>query len=113
MIRLFKSAAAKLWLALLLALLLSLILLGIGTQTARFLLPWLGDYRAELEAQASAALGVPVHLGGVGARLRGFSPELELRDVELLDPQTGEPALGFSRVRVGKTDRVRPRHGFG
>ena len=97
MIHIFKSAAAKLWFALL----LSLVLLGIGIQAARWVLPLLAEYRAEVEAQASAALGVQVRLGGIGARLRGFSPELELRDVELLDPQTGEPALSFSQVRIG------------
>ena len=97
MIHLFKSAVAKLWL--LLAALLMLVALGVVA--ARVVLPALSSYSDELEAMAGDLLGVPVRLERVGARLRGFTPQVVLKEVELLSPETGQPAISFSGMRLG------------
>ena len=96
MIRLFRSAAAKLWAASMLA----LILFGIGVGAARLGLPWVEELRPEAEALAAGLFDVPVEIGGLRARLRGLTPELELQRVRLLDPDTRLPQLAFRTLRV-------------
>ncbi len=96
MIHLFRSAAAKLWAASI----LTLILLGIGVGIARLGLPWVKELRPEAEALAAEFFGVPVEIGGLRARLRGLTPELELQRVRLLDPETRLPQLVFGALRV-------------
>jgi len=61
------------------------------------ILPRIDMWRPQIEAQASAALGVKVHIGIIDVHSSGWVPALELRDVELLDPQ-GRPALQLGRV---------------
>ena len=45
------------------------------------------QWRAPIEARASAALGVPVQIGAIEVRSSGWVPALELRDVVLLDAE--------------------------
>ena len=70
MIRLFRSAAAKLWAASMLA----LILFGIGVGAARLGLPWVEELRPEAEALAAGLLS-SVACGVVGTYvvLRGMA----------------------------------------
>ncbi|NMM07885.1 MAG: TIGR02099 family protein [Polaromonas sp.] len=63
-----------------------------------WIVPRIGDYRPQLEAVASQALGVPVRIGHLSAHSEGMIPSVELRDVTLLDPQ-GRAALRLPSVR--------------
>ena len=76
-----------------------------------WIVPRIGDYRAQLEAQAGRALGVPVRIGSLSARTEGFMPAIELGDVALLDAQ-GREALRLPRVVVGVSPRSLWRLGF-
>ena len=62
-----------------------------------WIVPRIGDYRPQLEAAASRALGVPVRIGQLSAHSEGMIPSVELRDVTLLDPQ-GRTALRLPSV---------------
>lgn len=82
-----------LWLAALTCLLLGLswwVLHG-------WIVPRIGDYRAQLEARASTVLGVPVRIGQITAQSVGLIPSFELKDVTLLDAQ-GREAVRLPRV---------------
>ena len=63
------------------------------------ILPHIQDWRAPIEARASAALGVAVQIGAIEVRTQGWVPSLELRDVKLLDARA-RPALQLPRVAV-------------
>lgn len=61
------------------------------------IVPRIGDFRAEMEIQASKALGVPVRIGAVAATSVGIIPSFELKDVALLDG-AGRTALKLPRI---------------
>ena len=62
-----------------------------------WIVPRIGEFRPQLEAQASKALGVPVRIGQITARSLGMVPSFELRDVTLLDSQ-GREAVRLPHV---------------
>ncbi|MCX7277119.1 MAG: YhdP family protein [Burkholderiales bacterium] len=62
-----------------------------------WIVPRIGEFRPQLEAQASLALGVPVRIGSISAHSTGWIPSVELHDVAVLDPQ-GREALRLPRV---------------
>ncbi len=62
-------------------------------------LPRIADFRADIEAAASRAVGLPVLIGRIEAGWDGLNPELILSDVVLNDRQ-GRPALALSRVEA-------------
>ncbi len=62
-----------------------------------WIVPRIGDYRPQLEAQASKALGVPVRIGHIAAQSTGMIPTFELLNVSLLDAR-GQEALRLPRV---------------
>ncbi len=61
------------------------------------ILPRIEQWRPQIEAQATRALGVPVRIGALQAESRGWVPGFELREVTLLDAE-GRPALQLPRV---------------
>jgi uncharacterized protein (TIGR02099 family) len=61
------------------------------------ILPHIDDWRARIEAHASAAMGLPVHIGRIEVRSSGWVPAFELHDVTLSDRQ-GREALRLPRV---------------
>lgn len=61
------------------------------------IVPRIGDFRPQLEIQASKALGVPVRIGAITATSTGLIPSFELKDVALLDAQ-GREALRLPRI---------------
>jgi uncharacterized protein (TIGR02099 family) len=75
------------------------------------IVPRIGEFRPQLEARASEALGIPVRVGVVAARSSGLMPSLELTDVALFDPQ-GRVALRLPRVLVTVSPRSLWRLGF-
>lgn len=62
-----------------------------------WIVPRIGEYRPQLEAQASKALGVSVRIGQITARSLGMIPSFELHDVALLDSQ-GREAVRLPHV---------------
>ena len=68
------------------------------------ILPRIEQWRAPIEARASAALGVPVKIGGIVVTSSGWVPSIELREVALLDPQ-GREALRLPRVMAAVSPR--------
>ena len=61
------------------------------------ILPRAGDWRVDLEEQATRALGVPVQIGAVQGARQGIWPTVTLRDVVLLDAQK-RPGLTLPEV---------------
>ena len=59
-----------------------------------WIVPRIAEFRPQLEAQASRALGVPVRIGRITGSSPGAIPSFELHDVSLLD------ALGREAVRL-------------
>ena len=51
------------------------------------IVPRIGEYRVQLQAQAERALGVPVRIGTLSAHTQGLIPSIELGEVALLDAQ--------------------------
>ena len=67
------------------------------------ILPRIERWRPDVEAHASAALGVPVRIGAIEVAAAGrwrWAQALELRDVRLLDRDGRREALRLPRVRV-------------
>ena len=52
------------------------------------ILPHIEQWRPQIEERASTALGVPVRIGNIGVRSRGWMPTLELQGVVLQDAAT-------------------------
>ena len=76
-----------------------------------WIVPRIGEFRPQLEAQAARALGVPVRIGSITARSEGLIPSVELLDVALLDAQ-GRAALQLPRVVVALSPRSLLNRGF-
>ena len=76
-----------------------------------WIVPRIGEFRPQLEAQAARALGVPVRIGSITARSEGLLPSVELLDVTLLDAQ-GRTALQLPRVVVALSPRSLLNRGF-
>lgn len=91
-LRLF-NALLRLSLGLLAA---GLVLAALYVSLGRELAPLLGDYRESLERRASEALGTPLRIGRLSARMNGFLPELVARDISLGE----EPGLRIDELRL-------------
>jgi uncharacterized protein (TIGR02099 family) len=76
-----------------------------------WIVPRIGEFRAQLETHASAALGVPVQIGQLHAHSEGLLPWIEARDLALLDSQ-GRVALQLPKVVVTLSPRSLLRRGF-
>ncbi|MCO5111349.1 MAG: TIGR02099 family protein [Burkholderiaceae bacterium] len=76
-----------------------------------WIVPRIGEYRAQIQAQASKALGVPVRVGAISARSEGLIPTIELENVALLDAE-GREALRLPRVVVAVSPRSLWNFGF-
>lgn len=69
-----------------------------------FIVPRIGDFRPQLEARASQALGVKVQIGAISARSEGLIPAFELSNVQLLNT-AGQAALKLPRVVIALSPR--------
>ena len=76
-----------------------------------WIVPRIGEFRPQLEAQASRLLGVPVRVGALAARTEGLIPSVELVNVALLDRE-GRTALQLPRVVVALSPRSLLAGGF-
>lgn len=68
------------------------------------ILPHIERWRPEIERKTAEAIGVPVQIGAITVRSSAWVPEVELRDVVLLDPQ-GRTALRLARVLASVSPR--------
>jgi uncharacterized protein (TIGR02099 family) len=68
------------------------------------ILPHIENWRGAVEQRATAALGVPVRIGGITVTSNGWVPAFELRDVALLGPDA-KPALSLPRVVAALSPR--------
>lgn len=68
------------------------------------IVPRIGDFRPQLEARASQALGVKVQIGAISAHSEGLIPSFELSQVQLLDA-SGRETLSLPRVVVALSPR--------
>ena len=97
---------------LLLVVVLAWLLFGVAWGALHWVIvPRIGEFRPQLEARASEALGVPVRVGAVTAQSTGMMPSFELSDVALFDAQ-GRVALSLPRVLVTLSPRSLWRLGF-
>lgn len=91
---------------------LAWLLLGLAWGALHWLIvPRIDEFRPQLEAQATRALGVPVRVGAIAARSNGMVPSFELTDVALMDAQN-RVALSLPRVLVAISPRSVFRLGF-
>ncbi len=80
----------------------SLLTLAIGITAVRLFLTGVEHYKANLAVLVADNIGAPVRIGRLGANIRGFSPELILKDLAVLSPQTGQnPPIEFREIRLG------------
>ena len=61
------------------------------------IVPRIGDFRPQLESRLSRALGVPLRIGEISARVDGLMPTFTMSQVRLLDAQ-GRDALVLKTV---------------
>ncbi|MFC5693948.1 YhdP family protein [Pseudomonas sp. GCM10022186] len=76
---------------------LFLVLAALYVSLGRELVPLVAEYRAELEAKASAALGRPLRVGSLEGRWYEMAPLLIAHDVQLGE---SEGALRLAQIRV-------------
>jgi uncharacterized protein (TIGR02099 family) len=75
------------------------------------IVPRIDNWRGDIEARATQALGVPVRIAQIQARSSGLVPSFELQGVALLDPQ-GREALRLPRVVAALSPRSLLHAGF-
>lgn len=68
------------------------------------ILPHIQQWREPIQERASKALGVPVRIGQIEVRSKGWVPTFELREVVLLDADQ-RPALQLPRVSAAVSPR--------
>ncbi|MBX3585627.1 MAG: TIGR02099 family protein [Ramlibacter sp.] len=76
-----------------------------------WIVPRIGEFRPDLEIEATRVLGIPVRIGEITARTEGLVPSFELANVVLLDPQ-GREALRLPRVVAALSPRSLWNLGF-
>ena len=96
MIHLFKSALARTFTYALVAVLVAGLLLG----ALRLVLPFAGTLRGQVETLVGEQLGLPVRLGDLEVRLRGWRPQLRFRDARFLDQASGQVQLAMDRLAL-------------
>lgn len=80
----------------------TLLTLAVGITAVRLFLIGVEHYKANLATLVAENLGAPVRIGRLGANIRGFSPELVLKDLAVLSSQTGQnPPIEFREIRLG------------
>lgn len=76
------------------SLLLLLVLIGLTIIAVRsYLLPSMQQYRGELEQIVEQEVGLPIKIGSISAGLWGTHLEIVLKQIELIDPKSGNSQL--------------------
>ncbi|UVE18551.1 TIGR02099 family protein [Pseudomonas sp. LS44] len=76
---------------------LLLILAALYVSLGRQLVPWVAEYRAEIETKAREATGLPLTIGSLEGSWRGFAPILYAHDVQVGE---GDSLVRLDQVRV-------------
>ncbi len=92
----------------------TLIAVAIGLTGVRLLLSGIEYYKSDLVSHISEVIGTPVTIGGLGANMRGFNPQLVLKDIAISSPalpvrpsssvaaeDKQKPAVEFNEIRLG------------
>ena len=79
----------------------SLIILAVGSTGLRLFFVEIPSYKAELELQLGDILDIPLEIGRLRARMRGFNPELILKDIRILGNDSENPAIQFREIHLG------------
>ena len=80
----------------------SLIASAVSLTVVRLLLSGIDNYKADLSARVSELVGAPVTIGRLRANMRGYSPELVLKDIEIASVVADEkPAIQLKEIRLG------------
>jgi uncharacterized protein (TIGR02099 family) len=66
----------------------------------RLLTPVLNEHRAQFEKLASRLLEMPVIIHSVEVRWHGYSPEIVLSNVTVMDPDTQKPKLNLALLEI-------------
>lgn len=94
------------------AVLLAWLLIGAAWGALHWLIvPRIGEFRPQLEAYASKALGIELRLAAITAQSDGLIPSFELTGVALFDSQ-GRMALSLPRVLIALSPRSAWRFGL-
>ena len=76
-----------------------------------FIVPRIGELRPQLENRLSTALGVPIRIGKIEARINGWMPTFEMSQVRLLDVQ-GRDALTLKTITAAVSPQSLLNLGF-
>ncbi len=77
-----------------------IILAALLASITRLLTPVLNEHRADFEKLASRLLQMPVIIRSVEVRWHGYSPEIGLSSVTILDADTLKPKLNIDRFEI-------------
>lgn len=79
----------------------SLLALAISLTGVRFLLSGIEGYQLQLQARVSELVGAPVIVRHLSAKMRGFSPELILKDITVASiDANAPPAIQLKEIRL-------------
>ncbi len=82
----------------------SLLAAAIGLTGVRLLLSGVEHYKSDLAIHFSALVGTPVTIGRLGAKMRGFAPQLVLKDIAIASVASAgseKPAIEVNEIRLG------------
>ena len=79
---------------------LIILALAITITGLRIALPGIGNYHQEVQEQISKYLGYPVEIQNITADWEGWSPQLYLDQVHILNPTTSVAILNFNAINV-------------
>ena len=79
----------------------SLLALAISLTGVRLVLSGIEGYQLQLQDRVSELLGAPVMIRHLGAKMRGFSPELILKDITVASFEAkAQPAIQLKEIRL-------------
>jgi len=79
-----------------------LIVIAISLSLVRFFLWGVESYKTELESKIYQVTEIPVEIGMLRAGMRGFNPEIVLKNIDILGADNhSPPAIKLEQVRLG------------
>ncbi|MCZ6525370.1 MAG: YhdP family protein [Gammaproteobacteria bacterium] len=73
---------------------------AVSVSLIRLALPDIGEYRGEIEAWVSHYMGFPVVIRSIDATWKGWTPQLYLTDIDLLNKAGTKPITRFDHARI-------------